>query len=454
VDRTTEKLAHYATALRNRDLTPEAVRITEKLLLDTIGCAIGGYQSEPARIARRVAARSSSVPPARVWGSGEQSSIDAAAFANGVMVRYLDFNDTYMSQEVAHPSDAIPAILAVAEAQHASGKAALTAIVAMYEVFASFADACNLFNKGFDHGLYIALGATAGLGNLLGLDVERLGNAIALTCAPNVPLRQTRSGALTMWKGCAAAAAARTSITAIELAMEGMTGPSAIFEGRHGVFDQVTGRFELAAFGGNGAPFAVERSGIKYFPTEYNSLVPLELILKLRAKISVEEVERIHVETYHFTYTEIGSEPEKWRPTTRETADHSLPYMLAVALMDGDISVASFSQERIRDPKLPPLMDRITISENLEFTQKAPASMECRIELTTTRGERLVERGSYPKGHAKNPMGEAEVETKFRRLCTGRVSDDRADAIRGAVWSLEEKNDVSELIDLIVLDKC
>jgi 2-methylcitrate dehydratase len=195
VDRTTEKLVRYATTLRYEDVTPAAVRMTEKLLIDSIGCAIGGYHSEPARIARRVAARAASVPPARVWGSGETSSIEAAAFANGVMVRYLDFNDTYMSVEVAHPSDAIPAILAVAEARHASGKDALTAIVAMYEVFASFADACNLFNKGFDHGLYIALGATAGLGNLLKLDVERMGNAIALTCAPNVPIRQTRSGA-------------------------------------------------------------------------------------------------------------------------------------------------------------------------------------------------------------------------------------------------------------------
>ena len=452
MDKTTEKLASYATGVRYEDLTPAAVRATEKLLIDSIGCAIGGYDSEPARIARRVAERSSSLPPARVWGSGSRSSIEAAAFANGVMVRYLDFNDTYMSLEVAHPSDAIPAILAVAESRHASGKDTLRALVTMYEVFASFADACNIFNKGFDHGLYIALGATAGLGNLLGLDVERMSNAIALTCAPNVPIRQTRSGALTMWKGCAAPAAARASIAATELAMEGMTGPSAIFEGRHGIFDQVTGRFELAPFGGNGKPFAVERSGIKYFPTEYNSLVPLELMLRLREKVAADDVESIHVETYHFTYTEIGSEPEKWRPTTRETADHSLPYLLAVALMDGDISVASFSEERIRDPRLPPLMDRITISENAEFTRKAPASMACRIEVKTRRGERYVEAGSYPKGHAKNPMSEAEVESKFRKLCAGRLAPERTEAILQAVWGLAESTDVSDLVDLIVLD--
>ncbi|HEX2829130.1 MAG TPA: MmgE/PrpD family protein [Burkholderiales bacterium] len=452
MDRTTAHLAEYATGLRYEHLTTDAVRATETLLLDSIGCAIGGYHSEPARIARRIAARASSTPPATVWGSGASSSVEAAAFANGVMVRYLDFNDTYMSLEVAHPSDFIPAILAVAEAHHKSGRDALLAIVAAVEVFASFADSCNLFNKGYDHGFYISLGATAGLGNLLGLDRERMANAIALTCAANVPIRQTRSGALTMWKGCAAPHAARASVTATELAREGMTGPSAIFEGRHGVRDQVTGPFELAPFGGNGAPYAVERTGIKFFPTEYNSLLPLELILKLREHVKADDVESIHVETYHFTYTEIGSEPEKWRPTTRETADHSLPYMLAVALSDGDISVASFSEERIRDPKLPPLMDRIRISENEEFTRKCPESMECRIEVVDTRGRRFVEAGSHPKGHAKNPMSEAEVETKFRKLCAGLVTDARRDAIEEAVWSLGDARDIGDVLNLIRLD--
>ena len=451
MDKTTEKLASYATSLRYEDLTPQAVHVTEKLLLDTIGCAIGGYHSEPGRIARRLATRSSSVPPARVWGSGELSSIEAAAFANGVIVRYLDFNDTYMSQEVAHPSDMIPAILAVADAHHVNGRQALLAIATAYEVFASFADVCNLFNKGFDHGLYIAFGTAAGLGRLLELDREQMANAIALTCAPNVPIRQTRSGALTMWKGCAASAAARAAIFATELAKEGMTGPSAVFEGRHGIWEQVTGRFELGGFGGNGLPFAVERSGIKYFPTEYNSLVPLELILKLREKVSVDEVESIHVETYHFTYTEIGSEPEKWRPTTRETADHSLPYMLAVALSDGGISVESFSEQRIRDPKLPLLMDRIRVSENAEFTRKSPTSMDCRIEIRTKKGERFIEAASYPKGHAKNPMTDAEVEQKFRKLCERNVSSDRCESIVNAVWTLEGMHDISELLDLVRL---
>ncbi len=452
MDEITEKLASYATTLRYEQLTPNAIRVSEKLLLDTLGCTIGGYHSESAQIARRLASRSSSVPPARVLGTGALTSIEAAAFANGVMARYLDFNDTFMSQEVAHPSDMIPAILAVGDAYHASGKDVLLAIVTAYEVFAGFADVCSLWDKGWDHGLYIGFGVTAGVGQLLQLTHEQMGNAIALTSAPNIPTRQTRSGALTMWKGCAAPAAARAAIFAAQLAQEGMTGPSAAFVGRHGIWDQVTGPFELGAFGGNATPFAVERSGIKFFPTEYHSQVPLGLILKLREKVAVEDIDAVHVETYHFTYSEIGSEPEKWRPTTRETADHSLPYMLAAALSDGGISVESFSEQRIRDPQLPSLMDRIRISENEEFTRKSPASMECRIEITTKGGARHVAAGSYPKGHARDPMSDAEVEQKFKGLCRGIVTEDRCASIQNAVWALEATRDIGELLGLVRIE--
>lgn len=445
----TARLAGYATSLRYEDLTEDAIHAVEKILVDTIACAVGAYDTEPARIARRLATRANSVPPAQVWGSGALSSMEAAAFANGVMIRYLDFNDTYMSKEASHPSDMFGAILTVGQAQHASGRQVLLALATACEIEMGLADACNLFNKGFDHGLYIGLGTAAGVGQLLGLTMEQMGNAIALACTPNVPTRQTRSGELTMWKGCAASASARSAIFAAELAREGMTGPSEAFEGRHGIFEQVTGPFELAPFGGNGRPFAAERSGIKYIPTEYNSQLPLYLTLKLREKVAVKDIESIHIEVYHFTYTEIGSEPEKWRPTTRETADHSLPYMIAVALMDGKVSVESFSDERIRDPQLPSLMDRIKISENAEFSRRYPASMDCRIEIRTKQGARIVEEGSHPKGHAKNPMSDAEVEEKFWDLCRGKVVRSQGQAILDATWGLHEMGDVNTLISLI-----
>ncbi len=451
MDETTRRFAAFCTTLGYADLSSNAIHAARRLMVDTVGCAVGGYHSEPARIARRLAARTVSSPPGTVWGSGSASSLEAAAFANGVMVRYLDFNDTYMSVEVGHPSDFIPAILAAAESVGASGKQAILAIVTGCEVFASLADACNLFRKGFDHGLYIGLGAAAGAAQVLGLDEEQTGNAIALACTASVPLRQTRSGALTMWKGCAAPAAAKDGLFAALLAMEGMTGPSAAFEGRHGLWDQVTGRFDPAPLGAPPA-LGVERTGFKYFPTEYNSLLLLELMLKLRPQVQLEEIESIHVETYHFTYAEIGSEPAKWRPTTRETADHSLPYMLAVLLMDGEVTVQSFSEERIRDPLLPKLMDRIYIRENDEFTAKYPHSIEGRIEVRTLAGRRVIESGSYPLGHPRNPMSDEQLSAKYRNLCRSVMPESRAEAVLEGLWSMDQYDDIRKLTSLIRID--
>jgi 2-methylcitrate dehydratase len=162
-----------------------------------------------------------------------------------------------------------------------------------------------------------------------------------------------------------------------------------------------------------------------------------------------EDIEAIDVQTYNFTFTEIGSEPEKWRPTTRETADHSLPYMLAVTLMDGGISVESFSDERIRDPRLPGLMDRIRIAENAEFSRRYPEFMDCRIEVTTKGGEKFVEYANYPKGHHKNPMTDAEVEEKYWQLCAPRMEEGVAAGLLDATWKLDRAGDVRALIDLI-----
>jgi 2-methylcitrate dehydratase len=282
----------------------------------------------------------------------------------------------------------------------------------------------------------------------LGLDEAQLGNAIALACTANVPLRQTRSGALTMWKGCAAPAAAKDGLFAALLAREGMTGPSAAFEGRHGLWDQVTGRFEPAPLGG-GPNLGVERTGFKYFPTEYNSLVLLELMLKLRPQVRLEEIESIHVETYHFTYAEIGSEPAKWRPTTRETADHSLPYLLAVLLVDGEITIQSFSEARIRDPLLPQLMDRIHIRENDDFTARYPHSIEGRIEVRTGDGRRLIEAGSYPLGHPRNPMTDDQLSAKYQRLCQGIMDASRAERLLEGLWHMDQYDDVRTLTGLI-----
>lgn len=451
MDRTTETLASYAAAIGYSDLTPDAVQQTKRRLIDSLGCAMGGYHSEPSEIARRLAGMYTSSLPARLLGSGQTTSPDMAAFANTVMVRYLDCNDTYTQLGSGHPSDMIPAVLALAEPRHASGQAVMLAIVMAYEMFGAFADRIPIREKGWDQGTFAVVGSAVGAGKILGLTREQMAHAISLAITPNIPTRQTRAGELSMWKGCATAAAARNGVFAALLAAEGMTGPYEPFEGHHGVWEQVTGPFHLESLGGAGKPFTVETANLKFFPAEYHSQAPLWSALEIRKKVEPDDIDAINVQTYWLAYSEIGSEPQKWDPQTRETADHSLAYLLAVALQDGDITPASFTLERIRDPKLRPLMNRISIRENPEFTRQYPEALRSEIEVVTRAGTRFVEQVSYPKGHRHNPMSDAEVEDKFLRLCQGVLTPEQCRTALQTLWHLEALPDSGALIDLFLL---
>jgi 2-methylcitrate dehydratase len=212
MDKTTETLAKYVTGLTYSALSPSAVHQTKRRLVDAIACAIGGYASAPAEIARRVAANVSGTPPARIFNTGKTTSMDMAAFANAVMVRYLDFNDTFISKGSGHPSDMIPAMLAVADAQRLGGKDVLLAIAIAYEVYTAMADQVGLRDKGWDQGFFVVISAAAGAAKLLKLSLEQTADAIAIAATANVPTRQTRAGELAMWKGVATAAAARSAV--------------------------------------------------------------------------------------------------------------------------------------------------------------------------------------------------------------------------------------------------
>ena len=200
--------------------------------------------------------------------------------------------------------------------------------------------------------------------------------------------------------------------------------------------------------GSHGRPSCLERTNLKYFPSEYHSQAPLWMALEIRKKVRLEDIEAIHVQTYWLAYSEIGSEPQKWDPQTKETADHSFPYVLAVALRDGNITPASFTVERIRDPNLRPLMNKIKISENPKFTLAHPEVLMSEIEVVTRSGERLVERATYPRGHCRNPMSDQEVEAKFLGLCQEVLTPRQCQAALETLWRLEEIPDIGQVIDL------
>ena len=269
MDRTTELLSSYATSFQFSDLPSVTVHETKRRIIDSLGCAMGGCLSEPARIAQRLAAMTTSTMttstmPSRMLGSGGRTSPEMAAFANTTMVRYLDCNDTFVSSGSGHPSDMFPAALAVADSCGASGEDLIAATVLAYEVYGAFADRVAAGEKGWDQGVFAVIGSACAAGKILGLSWEQMCHAISLAVVPNLPLSQTRVGELSMWKGCATAAAVRNGVFAALLAREGMEGPGEPFEGRHGLYAHAIGPIEPGPFGGE-APFRINSSSLKFF---------------------------------------------------------------------------------------------------------------------------------------------------------------------------------------------
>jgi 2-methylcitrate dehydratase len=450
MDATTEYLSDYAYRLRFADLSQDAIHQAKRTLIDTLGCGIGAFDGEPAVVARRIAARSQGDPPATLLGTRQRTSLDMAAFANTALVRYLDCNDTYAARGTGHPSDMIPAVLAAAEGRGADGRAVITAIVLAHEVFCRMADEVPL--KGWDQGLFVGIGAACGAGKVLGLDRAALGHAISIAITSGIPLGVTRIGELSMWKGCATAAAVRTGVFAAQLAADGMTGPPAPFEGRDGLWQHLGLQApKWARFGGGGEPFRINATSFKAYPSVVHTQGPIGLVLELRPQVAADQLESARVATYGDAVRRTASEAEKWDPHTRETADHSSPFLVAAAWQDGAVTPATFTPARIQDPSLRPLIKKLTIVEDPEFTRRYPAEACTRIDVTTTDGRRLTAETSYPKGHRRNPLTDAEVETKFRGLASQALGGEGCRRVLARVRDLEDAATPDGLLESLTI---
>jgi len=434
------RLAEYAAGVSYAELAPETVHEVKRRVLDSLGCAFGAWDSDVAKIARGVALTAESRPGAGVIGLEHSASPMLAAFANGAMVRYLDFNDTYLSLEPAHPSDNIPACLAAAESARSNGSELIAAIALAYEVQCRMCDAVSIRARGWDHVTYGCFSAALGAGKLLGLDADGLEQAVNLAGVNAAAMRQTRVGQLSMWKGCAFANAARQGVFAATLAAAGLTGPEEIFEGPMGFFRQVSGPMELAVESW-GPPSMINRTSIKFWPAEYHSQSAIDAALQLRGLLPAPgDVTAIRIHSFDAAVDIIGSEAEKWRPTSRETADHSMPYCVAVALLDGAVGLSQFSTERILADDVRSLMDRISIVRDADLTARYPKGIPNRLEVTDTQGKCHVLEVTYPRGHDQNPMTDAEVYAKYRSLTGLKLPPERVEALAELVWRLDEIN--------------
>lgn len=445
------RLAAYAAGLTFDKLTKEAVHEAKRRFIDSFATAVGAMPAEAYHIAKRCAARVSSNPGASMLGGG-RTSIEWATFVNGLLIRYLDFNDTYLSKEPAHPSDNLAAVLSVGEAVGAGGRDLITAAVLAYEVQCRFCDAASLRKHGVDHVTYGAISSSLAAGKLMKLDAGKLTHTVGLAGVCNVALRQTRSGELSEWKGCAFANAARNGVFAATLAAEGLSGPAPIFEGDLGFFQLVTREpFDPAPFGaefGNQDGFMINKTYIKFWPAEYHSQSAIDAALRLRKQLGgdVSGVTAVTIDTFEASYNIIGKYPEAWAPKTRETADHSLPYCTAAALADGDVYLPTFDEKRFTDPALLALTAKVVVNHDPKLDPQYPKGIPNRITLTLADGRKLQEQVEFPRGHAGNPMTDAEVEAKFRMAVEPKYGKAKVDRMLARCWDLEEITSVTDLI--------
>jgi 2-methylcitrate dehydratase len=397
---------------------------------------------------------------ATVWGTSHKTAADLATFANAAAVRYLDFNDTYLAKEPAHPSDNVAAVLAAGEVAHASGKRVIQAIALAYEVQCRLCDAAALRPRGWDHVTYGPFSSALAAAKVMKLTDAQTLQALNLAGVANIALRQTRVGDLSMWKACAFANASRNAVFAALLARQGMTGPSPIFEGEKGFMKLVSGPFELAAFAAEQstgvAPFMISETYIKHYPVEYHAQTAVEAAVMLREELDKAEgadafnlIEDIEIGSYEVAIEIIGRDPEKWRPRTRETADHSFPYCVAVALLDGDVTLHSFDSKRLADETLVRLMQKVRITLLPDFNNLYPRAMPTRITVKSKAGRTYIKQIDYPLGHPRHPMGDHEVESKFRRLAVGKLKRERIKTLLDLIWKLDEIKDIGVLMPLL-----
>lgn len=443
-----KQLTDYASALRFADLPAEAVHECKRKIIDSIGCAFGAFDEKASKIVRAIARRYSGKPPARIFGTLEETSVEHAAFANGSMIRYQDYNDAYFARSSGHPSDLLGGVLAVGEMLGASGCDVITATALAYEAYCNFSDVLER-EQGWDYPMHTVVAAAVASGKLLELDPAQYAHAISLAITPNMSMEQTRLGEISMWKGCAGANAARNGVFAAIAASEGLTGPDQAIVGRSGMFQKV-GAFGWAPFGGRGGPFRVTQTHIKFYPSVIHSQSPVTAALKIRQGIPASAVRSVTLDTYWVAERYVDRASPLWKPGTRETADHSIAYIVAVALLDGKVTAESFSDEKLKDPAIHRILENMAIRENPEFTRVFPSVWPCTLEIETTSGERRRASVKYFKGHVKNPLADEEVEDKFRRQVAGRMADRAVEPLLEKLWKLEDVGNIREVIDLLV----
>jgi 2-methylcitrate dehydratase len=452
-------IAEYAVGFNSDNLPEEVIHAAKRALLDTVGCAVGGYASEARRIFQSLAVELSSSNESTIIGTGIKTDCLTATMANGIMVRYLDFMDQITIPVgkwyvYAHPGEIIPAILAVAERQHSSGKDILTAIVLGYELLARFSEATSVVpmsKKGWNSDTAGAYIVPAVAGKLLGLKPEQIENAIGISgCHGGIlGILDTEAEEFSMTKNLRFPFTARDGVLAALLAQKGFSGPTTIFEGNDGFIHSVMGGdFNAEPLTNFKGPFRIMNTELKAWPacgTLQGHLNATFNVIK-EHNIKAEDVAHIRIQAGTRSILHTGN-PSRRFPKNKETADHSAFYVTAIAILEGELTPAQYAPEKYTDPRVLELMDKVSLEINTDLDRFGRAGIS---EITTKQGNKYTSRVEYPKGHPRNPMTDEELLAKFKSLTVNFLSEQRIQKVADVIFNLDKFSEVNKLMKLRV----
>jgi 2-methylcitrate dehydratase len=434
-----ERVASFARRAAWGDLSPAARKALKIRVLDALGCAYGAIGGAPVRMLRRHVDAFGGRPLCTLIGGG-RTAPDRAALYNGALVRYLDYNDSYLAKgETCHPSDNLGAVLAAAEYAGASGKELLASLAVAYQIQCRLSDEAPLRARGFDHVTHGVIAAAAGAGRALALDVPKLANAIAIAGTAHNALRVTRTGDLSHWKGLAASHAACNGLRAAFFAGQGITGPGLAFEGAKGWIQTLSAPFDIDWEAEDLE--RVTRTILKRYNAEIHSQSAVEGTIALLEEAGVDSgsIVRIRIEVFEVAHLIIGggAEGDKTSVRTKEEADHSLPYIVAVAALDRAVTPAQYLPERIARTDVQTLLRRVEVVPDPTLSSRFPEEHPCRLTVTLNDGRVLTREMADYEGFHTRPMSWERAVEKFRSVAGGHRSGRHLDGVAEAVWGME-----------------
>lgn len=452
----TDPLAHWACGLRYEHLTPEAIDAAKRFLYDSIGCALGGFQVHDVKLYLEHARELGGRGVCTIIGSGEMQNPSIATLANALMIRAMDYNDIYWKQDPCHPSDLIPAATSLGERGHQTGRDLLTAIVLAYEIEMRLCEFAfpGIRERGWHHATLTAYASPIVAGWMLGLNRPQMQHAIGISACRHFTLGAAVAGKLTMMKNTVDPMATQVGVEAAMLAKRGYTGPENVLDGKEGMFHCLGPEFNPGILTeGLGRGFRIADCGMKSYPIEALMHSPVSATLHLVNKhaLKAEDVKEVVIESIARA-ADILSDPAKYDPQSKESADHSLPYCVAAALAEGRVTPLEFREEKLWDQRLRAQMAKVKVIANADFDKAFPAKQCSRVTIATTDGRKVSHAVDVPKGDPRDPMTPEELQVKFDALAGPVLSARRRTELRDAIFTLEKGADVGVLMRLCVGD--